>query len=190
MVRIKHRYLLVHILSPESDESKPSKSTASIPDLVEFHAPSPDSLTPQLLSRLIKEQVSLLYGDYGLGLVSGSLKILYLSPATSTAIVRVARDHYRLVWAALAFITQVPNAGRAPKWCVMRVVRVSGTVKKVEEEAIKRARMAIFKAKGKSGVDELTAMIGKGVDESGLGGGIMEVDQHDKGPVENGCASG
>ena len=186
MVRIKHRYLLVNILSPESENIRPSKSTASVPNLIQFHAPSPDSFTPQLFSRLIKEQVSLLYGDYGLGLVSGSLKILYLSPATSTAIVRVARDHYRIVWAALAFITEVPNAGKAPKRCVMRVVRVSGTVRKAEEEAIRRARMAILKAKGEMGVEALTAMLGKGGDE----GGIMEVNEAGQGPEEDSSESG
>ena len=190
MVRIKHRYLLIHILSPESDDIRTPKSTGSIPDGVQFHAPSPDSLTPQLLSRLIREQVSLLYGDYGLGLVSSSLKILYLSPATSTAIVRVARDHYRLVWAALAFITQVPNAGKAPKQCVMRVVRVSGTVRKAEEEAIRRARVAILKARGENGVDELTAMLGKGKDEAGSGSEIMDVDESDEGDEEHGSESG
>ena len=89
MVRIKHRYLLVHILYPDpaADDdptatNKPPPTTAPppqqqqplpLPALVQIHRPSPADLTPQLLARAIRDQVLLLYGDYGLGLVSGSL---------------------------------------------------------------------------------------------------------------------
>ena len=77
MVRIKHRYLLVHIFFPDPADPKaktPSKSPEKVPpDLVQFHRPSPDDLTPQILARTIRDQVLLLYGDYGLGLVSSSL---------------------------------------------------------------------------------------------------------------------
>ena len=68
----------------------------------------------------------------------------YFSPATSTAIIRVAREHYRLVWSALTFATRLPKP--VDQACVMQVVRVSGTIKKAEEEAIRRARMSIRRA--------------------------------------------
>lgn len=86
MVRVKHRYLLVHILYPDPvDDAKaktpPSKSPEKAPpDLVQFHRPSPDDLTPQLLARTIRDQVQLLYGDYGLGLASGGLSGTILPP--------------------------------------------------------------------------------------------------------------
>ena len=70
--------------------------------------------------------------------------VKYFSPATSTAIIRVSRDHYRLVWAALTFTTRLPKP--VDQACVMQVVRVSGTIKKAEEEAIRRARMSIKRA--------------------------------------------
>lgn len=77
MVRIKHRYLLVRILYPDPADSKAKTPLEppgiGFPDLVQFHRPSPDDLTPQLLARTIRDQVLLLYGDYGLGLVSNSL---------------------------------------------------------------------------------------------------------------------
>ena len=77
MVRIKHRYLLIHILYPNpvnTNVKNPSKSLGkALPDLVQFHRPSPDELTSQLLVRTIRDQVLLLYGDYGLGLVSSGL---------------------------------------------------------------------------------------------------------------------
>ena len=72
-------------------------------------------------------------------------KVKYLSPATSTFILRVSRAHYRIVWAALSFMDVVPvTNGRS---CNFRVVRVSGTIRKVEEEAIRRAREILLRAR-------------------------------------------
>ena len=74
-----------------------------------------------------------------------SCLVKYLSPATSTFILRVSRAHYRIAWAALSLMTQVPvKDGRN---CVFRVVRVSGTIRKAEEEAIRRARELILKTR-------------------------------------------
>ena len=84
MVRIKHRYLLIHILYPDPADLRaknPSKSSGkAVPDLVHFHRPSPNDLTPQLLVRAIRDQIQLLYGDYGLGLVSSSLSSMIFCP--------------------------------------------------------------------------------------------------------------
>ena len=62
----------------------------------------------------------------------------YFSGATSKGIVRVAREHYRMVWAALTFIREL--GGRE---CVITVRRVSGTIKKAEEELLRRDREAM-----------------------------------------------
>ncbi|KAL8790361.1 MAG: hypothetical protein Q9195_006379 [Heterodermia aff. obscurata] len=163
MVRVKHRYLLLNILYPEQ-EQYPRK--ASLPDTLQFHHPSPDDLTPQLLARAIRDQISLLYGDYGAGLTNNGLNIKYLSPATSTAIIRCSRDNYRLVWAALTYMTQLPKSSKfaQARSCVMQVVRVSGTIKKSEEEAIRRAKTAICKARKEaagSATEELNAILGQ-----------------------------
>lgn len=163
MVRIKHRYLLLNILYPAASPQQIKKEKEKdVPWTVSFRRPSPDRLNPQLLARMIREGVAELFGDYGAGMVAGSLQgtcevlplgilsflmrfaVKYLSSATSTAIVRVSRARYRLVWAALSFITQLPG-GKAEK-CVVQVVRVSGTIKKVEEEAVRLARRSIAKA--------------------------------------------
>lgn len=58
-----------------------------------------------------------------------------------------SRDHYRLVWAALTLIDRVPTKNGPGSPCVFRVVRVSGTIKKVEEEAVRRARLLILAVK-------------------------------------------
>jgi len=80
MVRIKHRYLLVNILYPEQPaqaSAQPHHTTkhgAQIPNIVQFHQPTPGDLTPQILLRTIREQVALLFGDYGAGITSSGLQ--------------------------------------------------------------------------------------------------------------------
>jgi ribonuclease P/MRP protein subunit POP5 len=69
---------------------------------------------------------------------------MYLSTATSTAIIRVSRECYRLVWGALSFATQLPKPLSTP--CVFQVLRVSGTIRKSEEAAIRLAIGAVRKA--------------------------------------------
>jgi ribonuclease P/MRP protein subunit POP5 len=162
MVRVKHRYLLVNILYPGLD-TKPANP--KIPDVVVFNQPTTDGLTPQALLKGIKAEVSNLFGDHGAGAIADSIigkkclhvedkcieryLVKYLSPATSTFILRVARAHYRIAWAALSFMNTVPI--KNGKSCVFRVVRVSGTIKKAEEEAIQRARLLILKARREMG---------------------------------------
>ncbi|KAL9088964.1 MAG: hypothetical protein Q9165_006021 [Trypethelium subeluteriae] len=140
MVRIKHRYLLVSILYPQgSNAVKASKEKQdAIPQAIKFRQPTPDGLTLELIKPMIKRSVAELFGDYGVGVTLGSLKVIYFSPATSTIIIRVARAHYQLVWAALTYTTHLPRPVNQP--CVFQVVRVSGTIRKAEEEVIRRAR--------------------------------------------------
>ena len=153
MVRIKHRYLLLNILFPslENAHIKSAKSDDAVSnnDFLRFHAPSPPHLTAQLLLRQIRDSIQLNFGDYGAGIVASSLKCVYFSPATSTAIIRCPRAQFRLVWAALTFLSVLPAATRGGPavQCVVRVVRVSGTIRKAEEAAIRRARMDIVRLK-------------------------------------------
>ena len=89
MVRIKHRYLLVQILYPGSPTSSTSQTSASkatisstanqLPQIVEFHRPTPDDITPQVLLKLVRDHIQLLYGDYGVGVVGGALSGKLLS---------------------------------------------------------------------------------------------------------------
>ncbi|KAK4574802.1 RNA-binding protein pop5 [Recurvomyces mirabilis] len=147
MVRIKHRYLLVNILYPDPKTSNvqiKNKPGEDAPYTMHFRRPSSDKMDGKVLFRLIKDNVAGLFGDYGSGKIAGSLQVKYFSQATSTAIIRVSRDHYRLVWSALTFTTRLPKPLMQP--CVIQVVRVSGTIKKAEEEAIRRARIGILRA--------------------------------------------
>jgi ribonuclease P/MRP protein subunit POP5 len=103
-------------------------------------------------------------------LISFFATVKYLSPATSTFIVRVARAQYRLVWAALSFMTHIPIDGTP---CVVRVLRVSGTIRKAEEEAVRRARLLVIRVrKGQEGLLGGDAGVENGLDE--VGGEIQE----------------
>lgn len=50
-----------------------------------------------------------------------------------------------MLWAALTLMDHVPVKDGRP--CTFRVVRVSGTIRKAEEEAIRQARTLILAAK-------------------------------------------
>ncbi|PVI03199.1 hypothetical protein DM02DRAFT_504356, partial [Periconia macrospinosa] len=144
MVRVKNRYLVVNFLYPAPPGSQ-AKRDQALPDLVQFHAPTPDAFHTGLLLRLIRDGVNELFGDYGTAMVNNALKVNYWSPATSTAIIRCPRDNFEMVWAALTFVTKLPRPVDLP--VVVKVVRVSGTIKKAEEEVIKRAKLIIRRAK-------------------------------------------
>jgi ribonuclease P/MRP protein subunit POP5 len=159
MVRIKHRYLLFNILypspSPPANSTTTGTQTTSPPAYILFSRPSPSHLSAPLLSTLVRHELHTLFGDHGLSVTQAALRVVYFSPATSTGILRVPRAHFRMVWAALAFITAIPaereRGGRgtrgAERQCVIRVVRVSGTIRKSEEELLRRARRELVRAK-------------------------------------------
>ncbi|KAI9837498.1 MAG: hypothetical protein M1819_007147 [Sarea resinae] len=202
MVRLKNRYLLVRILYPSSSSANANTNTAAnsstnvkskpaaarnLPPLLQSHHPTPDALTQQLLIRMIRNEVGVLFGDYGVGaLGAGGLAVKYLSPATSTAIIRCPRAHYRLVWVALSFLTSLPAAAGGEK-CVFRVVRVSGTVRKAEEEVVRLARLEVLRARreGRDSEGTLGQILGDGnQDRKGSGGNqdvvMIEDDEEDE----------
>ncbi|KAF2121375.1 Rpp14/Pop5 family-domain-containing protein [Lophiotrema nucula] len=144
MVRVKNRYLTVNYLYTGQSRAS-NKNDATFPELLQFHQPTPDDFTAGKLVRAIRDGVLELFGDYGLGMVNTGLKVTYHSTATSTSIIRCPQAHYEMVWAALTFMTKLPKPNDAP--VVVRVVRVSGTIKKAEEEVIRRARDLILRAK-------------------------------------------
>ncbi|KAJ9613007.1 RNA-binding protein pop5 [Cladophialophora chaetospira] len=165
MVRIKHRYLLFNILYPPASPPslKPTDSD-SPPYYVLFSRASPSHLNASLVSTLVRAEIHTLFGDHGLSVTQSSLRVVYFSPTTSTGILRVPRAHFRMVWAALSFVTGIPGdrerGGRGGRDgrsrqpvetnitpCVIRVVRVSGTIRKSEEELLRRARREVVRAK-------------------------------------------
>ncbi|KAH7130450.1 Rpp14/Pop5 family-domain-containing protein [Dendryphion nanum] len=145
MVRIKHRYLVVNYLYPSTITSTShTRATDDLPALIQFHRPTPDKFDQRALREAIQDGVLDLYGEYGSGMTSQGLKIIYHSTATSTSIIRCPQAHYQMIWSALTFITRL---GRVDVPVVVKVVRVSGTIKKAEEEVIRRAKDVIMRAR-------------------------------------------
>ena len=70
-----------------------------------------------------------------------------------------------MVWAALTYITHLPKPIDIP--VVVRVVRVSGTIRKAEEEVIRRSQQIVKRAKTWDGVGELPMLqsVAKAVDK-------------------------
>jgi hypothetical protein len=101
--------------------------------------------------------------------------VKYFSHVTSTGIVRVARENYRMVWAALTYLREIQ--GRP---VVVRVVRVSGTIKKAEMEAVRRAKVDIERMRGlgeKEKVDVLANFMGARGDGLGIAEGGEDEDE-------------
>jgi ribonuclease P/MRP protein subunit POP5 len=58
-----------------------------------------------------------------------------------------------MVWAALTYITYLPKPLNLP--VVIRIIHVSGTIRKAEEEVIRRSQHIIKRAKAWEGKDGL-----------------------------------
>lgn len=71
MVRLKDRYLLVHILY---SDVPPGQAKGAVPDLLLYNQPTTNELRPQLLLRAIRAEVAALFGDCGSGAVERSLQ--------------------------------------------------------------------------------------------------------------------
>ena len=62
--------MLVNILYPDPSGIL---SSSKVPDLLSFNQPTTDDLTPNLLVKAIRAEVSELFGDYGSGAIADSL---------------------------------------------------------------------------------------------------------------------
>ena len=169
MVRIKQRYLLFNILyptNPSTPNNQPATATPSL-SYISIHRPSPSYVTSRNVLSTLRNNISNIFGDHGMGVTQASLKIVYFSPATSTCILRCPRAHFRLVWASLTFMDSLPGEryGDPRIKCVVQVVRVSGTIRKSEEELLRRARRDVVRAK-LEGMGEETTLL-----DSLIGGG-------------------
>lgn len=140
MVRLKSRYLLFEVLYPDQLTYSSPSSAGDVPHVLacmQLRQP-PLNLDARRLLHAVKASISTNFGTQGDGQVKSTLAIKYFSPRTSTGILRVARDHFRIVWAALAYLTEIEG-----KRVVVRVIRVSGTIKKCEQAAIARDKQVI-----------------------------------------------
>ncbi|MDP2436738.1 MAG: Rpp14/Pop5 family protein [archaeon] len=104
MVRAKHRYLLAEIVLP---------SNKTLAGFAAFD-----------LFKLIRTHVQKVFGLLVCSQVLGALMIKYLNTDTSKTIIRCPRANYRMVWAALTFITHIGSVEAS-----FRVLHVGGTIR-------------------------------------------------------------
>jgi len=140
MVRFKNRWFLVQLLQPSQG------ATATWMQL-----------TPQKVYTALKNSLIHNFGEVGWGAVSASLNVKYFSPVTGMAIIRVARDHFRLAWGAVTLLTSLDGQKVLPF-----VVHVSGTIKHVQLAAVKHNRELVAKAKRRSSSTEEVDRAGPG----------------------------
>ncbi|GAA6044348.1 hypothetical protein JCM8097_002779 [Rhodosporidiobolus ruineniae] len=134
MVRFKHRYLLVSLVFPAHlDPLTPSSASSPA------GPPALPVLSESAIIGLLRDSLSVNFGDVGAGEVGGTFSIKYLSPSTSTLILRVSREHYRTLWAALTLLRKIGG-----QEVVARVVHVSGTIRKTQHAAIAHDRSQIL----------------------------------------------
>ena len=130
MVRVKSRYVLFEILFPLDRATDDYGDYEEL--LTRLHKTSPLTFTAKQLARQIKQLVQDHYGDYGGGSCS-NLQVKYFSNKTSTGIVKVAREHFEMVVAALALIDRLDSIP-----VIVRCLHVLGTVRKCQEWVMER----------------------------------------------------
>ncbi|TPX71886.1 hypothetical protein SpCBS45565_g00820 [Spizellomyces sp. 'palustris'] len=143
MVRLKNRYLLFNLHFDPS--TPPSVDTA---------------INGGTINNTLKDSLELNFGDYGIGIASFTVK--YYSPHTQTGIIRCARESYQMLWAALSFITKIRN-----RPCIFCVVHLGGTIKSVQQVALRRDREALemMVKKGVLDVAMVDALVKKAQDD-------------------------
>lgn len=87
--------------------------------------------------------------------------VIYHSPLTTLTIIRISRQHYRLLWASITLLTHLGGVRVIP-----RVIGVSGTIKKLQNRAVGYHRVVIGQ------------MVG-----AGLGGEMEEEGEREVGEI-------
>ena len=172
MVRLKQRYILFDILTP------PTSVIPSSPEdtLVALCQASPASITPKLISQVIRKLIQDNYGDFGLGMASMLVAVKYFNNRTSLGIIRCSRQSFPLVMASLTLTERI-----ADHPVLIRCVHVSGTIKKCEEFAIQknRAIIAALSTKAKKTNKKYDNVINNFKEEAKTGA-LLNLDDHEE----------
>ena len=102
MVRVK--YLLVEIVLPP---------TMMIEGLTMFD-----------IYRQLRGQIQSLFGTITASSIASSIQVKYLNLQTNKMIISCLKDSYRMVWAALTFMTKISSIPTT-----LRVLHVGGTIR-------------------------------------------------------------
>ncbi|GAA5885420.1 hypothetical protein JCM16303_005191 [Sporobolomyces ruberrimus] len=147
MVRYKHRYISCELLFIDSLDHLPSLNGNTTGGRGGENGEStlPPGVNEAAIIRLLRDSLAVNFGDVGAGEVGGTFAVKYLSPSTSTMILRVSREHFRTLWASLTLLRKIGG-----KEVVTRVTHVSGTIRKIQHCAIALDREQILKSHRRS----------------------------------------
>lgn len=138
MVRLKTRYLLFQLIYPTNGTHKVEEGS------VGMMLDSSPQVSAGLLVAILRSSLQKNFGDYGASMVQTSFSVKYFSSQTGTGIIRCHREAVDHVRAAMFFVSSIDG-----KPCVFSCISVSGSIKKTEIIAMRRARRILSEAKAK-----------------------------------------
>lgn len=125
MVRFKNRYLLCVIDSENGSEA----------DIY--------GLQSKDIMNAVRSSLAVNFGELAVGQLMSSLAMKLWSPALGLFLIRSSRDHFRLAWGAITFVTEMkcaPQLGHVR----MTVLHVGGTIRACQKSAEEYGRKLIF----------------------------------------------
>ncbi|CAR27689.1 hypothetical protein ZYGR_0N01740 [Zygosaccharomyces rouxii] len=157
MVRLKTRYILFEVLYPcDTPQAKQSSESRAINTgiLLRHHRVSPSQISAKTIAQEVRRSLQTNFGDYGLGKAGSLLQVKYFSNRTSTGIIRCHREDTDLVLMALCLTNRIGEVDSL----ILNAVKVSGTIKKVEQYAIRRSQrfLAAVQRNDKDILDDFT----------------------------------
>ncbi|KAL6939054.1 hypothetical protein ACO0OL_000677 [Hanseniaspora opuntiae] len=136
MVRIKNRYILFELLYPPTE----CNNTEDI--IFEHRNPSkPKSvINPKSILYELRKQIKYYLGDQGLGKANITLQVKYFNNVTSVGILKCSAEYYKTVVLGLSMIQNISNDKQK---VIVNVVKLSGTINKLQDHSIKRNKELI-----------------------------------------------
>ena len=143
MVRLKNRYILFEILYPPTGE-------ISSENIILQHRHQKNNERLNITSKMIvyelKKMIRIYLGDQGLAKANVMLQMKYFNSTTSMGILKCSFDFYKIVILGLSMIQQLSTGGdngSVIKGIFINVLKLSATIKKVEEFGIERNKKLI-----------------------------------------------
>lgn len=143
MVRLKNRYILFEILYPPTSETRAE-------NIILQHRQQREEQKVNITSKMIvyelRRMIRLFLGDQGLAKANIMLQMKYFNIATSMGIIKCSFEFYKIVVLGLSMIQQLTFNGEngfALKHIFINVLKLSGTIKKLEEFGIERNKKLI-----------------------------------------------
>ncbi|KAF0266971.1 hypothetical protein FOG48_03959 [Hanseniaspora uvarum] len=136
MVRIKNRYILFELLYPPSD------CMASEDIIFQHRNPNKTKsvINPKTIIYELRKQIKLYLGEQGLGKANMTLQMKYFNNVTSVGILKCSAEYYKTVVLGLSMIQ---NFNNDKAQIIVNVVKLSGTINKLQDHSIKRNKELI-----------------------------------------------